>query len=210
MASSRTILGRINDIASVVSPRLSEMKHLYTLTFLFLLISEEKLAKLIDLPFSLRKYDQSDILLEEEDKRDLLRDIKTVYAPEYRIYTNGSIGTLVRKEKREICKYRPREEFIKCTRKKIRSTPDPINEDDRIQMAKNNILETFDMDDNLLDTPDANSWLNYTTYLDPGIQRGQDFSMELNKNLTNVSSLDLSVFWLNEKSTKEIRKLQGA
>ncbi|KAG5896571.1 hypothetical protein JTB14_010399 [Gonioctena quinquepunctata] len=53
------------------------------------------------LPIHIRRYDQGDILQEEEDKRDILRDIKTVYVPENRIYTNDSICDMHSKRKRK-------------------------------------------------------------------------------------------------------------
>lgn len=188
------------------------MKNLLILVWLHFIITQDIVSELIDLPFSFKKYDQSDILLEEEDRRDLLRDIKTVYAPEYRIYTNGSIGTLVSKEKREVCRYcKNLEEFVtKCKGKKFKTTSIPVDEDDKIQMAKENILETFDVDNNLLETPDRNSWLNITNYIEPDIQQEQDIEVGSKKKISDWSSLDLSVFWHNEVGTSEIRKLQGA
>lgn len=191
--------------------RLALMKPSHKIIFIYTIIIQETICRLVNLPFSLKKYDQNDILLEEEDKRDLLQDIKTVYAPEYRIYTNGSIGAQMGKEKREICRYYNYQEFMnKCTKKKIKTTIMPKNKDDQIQIAKNSILETYNVDENLLDSSDSKHWINYTNYVNMGEGQPQDLNMGMERNLTNTSSLDLSVFWHSDMDTQQIRKLQGS
>lgn len=55
-------------------------------------------------PFALKRYDQAEIL-PDEDRREILRDIKTVYAPEYRPYVNESLDTHVTHDKREVRSY---------------------------------------------------------------------------------------------------------
>lgn len=185
------------------------MKKALTLVFLFLISTQNTICTFTSLPFSLKKYDQSDILLEEEDKRELLRDIKTVYAPEYRIYTNSSIGIHMGKEKREICSYYQPNQFLKkCTGQNRRVTPIPLDDDNRFQIAKDNVLETFDIDDNLLDGPEGNGWLNFSNYGDATLSQKR-LGLGLTETIPNVSSIDLGVFWHTEMDTQQIRKLQG-
>ncbi|KAJ8976142.1 hypothetical protein NQ317_018114 [Molorchus minor] len=49
-------------------------------------------------------YDQAEIL-EEDDRRDILRGTKTIYAPDYRMYGNGSTCAFMGKWKRELGLY---------------------------------------------------------------------------------------------------------
>lgn len=185
-----------------------QMSYLYNLMLSYILFNSEIISKHVSLPFSLNRYDQSDVFLEEEDRRDLFRGIKTVYAPEYRIYTNGSIGGFTGRDKRELYEYyRPKEFFEKCKAQKTTSLPE--EEVIPIEMGKNNNFENFDIDDGFLDTVGGNSWLNYTNYIDPDIRREQELHLNPHRNLTNISSVDLSVFWHSQVGTQDIRKIQG-
>lgn len=180
---------------------------MYNFNLFILFFIPGAVFKLINLPLSINRYDSNDVLLEEEDKRDLFRDIKTVYAPEYRIYANGSIGSPAGKEKRDIHEYyNPKDYINKCSMKKKKSSSTPLEEKNFYKLGKNKILEIFDIDNDLLDISDDNKWLNQTNF-DRDIPKGQDIG--LFRNVTNISSLDLSVFWHSQMSTREIRKLQG-
>lgn len=55
-------------------------------------------------PFALKRYDQTEIL-PDEDRREILRDIKTIYAPEYRPYVNESLHAHIVQEKRDVRSY---------------------------------------------------------------------------------------------------------
>ncbi|CAG9829203.1 unnamed protein product [Diabrotica balteata] len=95
-------------------------------------IYEERLVKyLIDsncprTPLSIKRYDQADLLQEDEDRREILKDIKTIFAPEYRVYTNDSICSTVTKRKRtsNYCRddlfkeYDPRRDFFSKSSRK--------------------------------------------------------------------------------------------
>lgn len=185
------------------------MNYVYNLIVFYIFFNSEIISKHISLPFSLNRYDPSDILLEEEDRRDLFRDIKTVYAPECRIYTNGSIGGFIERDKREIYNYQGTKTFFeKC---KAQKTPPFIPREEGVpdDIVKKSNFENFGFDNNFLDTGSGNSWLNYTNYIDPDIRREQDLHVNPHGNFTNISSLDLSVFWHSQMGTQEIRKIQG-
>ncbi|CAG9829204.1 unnamed protein product [Diabrotica balteata] len=77
-------------------------------------------------PLSIKRYDQADLLQEDEDRREILKDIKTIFAPEYRVYTNDSICSTVTKRKRtsNYCRddlfkeYDPRRDFFSKSSRK--------------------------------------------------------------------------------------------
>lgn len=178
---------------------LSRMTQPYKSLFFILFFIPGGFLKLISLPLSINRYDSIDVLLEEEDKRDLFRGIKTVYAPEYRVYTNGSIGSLIGKEKRDIHQFYNSHEFInQCNMNQKKSLSAPLEYDDQFRRANYDIPETFEI-------PEENKWLNFTNYA----STEQNTNNALSKNVTNISSLDLSVFWHSQMSTQEIRKIQG-
>lgn len=93
------------------------MRQLYKL-LLFVIFPTE----IVSNPFYSNRFDQNDILLEEEDKRELSRGIKTVYAPEYRLYTNASISSLIGREKRELCRnYQPEIFLQRCNKRRLQT-----------------------------------------------------------------------------------------
>lgn len=174
------------------------MKQLYHLILLHVIFTSGVFSNPFNLPFLSNRFEHNDILLEEDDKRDLFRGIKTVYAPDYRIYMNVSSNDLIGREKREVCRnYQPEIFLHKCNeRRKITST------------TSYNILDNLDIDKDLMNIPQSRTWMNFSDYVDPDIRREHDYNLDSLKNSTNVS-LDLNDFWHKEMSTQEIRKIQG-
>lgn len=83
---------------------MSQSRQFFSL--LYLLVSFNLSSHTIYLPgpFVLKRYDQTEIL-PDEDRREILRDIKTIYAPEYRLYVNDSLNKYINQEKREVRSY---------------------------------------------------------------------------------------------------------
>lgn len=101
----------------------------YLFLILLKLISSNSL-KCLHSPLSMKRYDQADLLIDDEDRREILKDYKTIFAPEYRIYTNDSICSTVTVAKRkskfedENCRddiykeYDPRRDFFSKSSRK--------------------------------------------------------------------------------------------
>ncbi|XP_023027272.2 neprilysin-4 [Leptinotarsa decemlineata] len=147
-------------------------------------------------PFHLRRYDQFDILQEDEDKRDILRDIKTVYAPENRIYTNDSICRIHGKRKRA-SKYHCQEEEESCFEGiHQKSESHVIDEDNTISKIERIIQDIFpEIQNTTVKIPLENinqDSINYTTEI-------QDYPDETN---------NLTALW-HTIDPKKIRSIQS-
>lgn len=169
-------------------------------------------TKTLSNPFYSNHFDQNDILLEEEDKRELFRGIKTVYAPEYRVYSNASISSLIGREKRELWpNYQPEIFLQRCNkRRKIFTSSTPSEEDDLFinTNGNNDNYNNLDGNNNLMSIPQSEKW-NFSNYIDPDIRSEHDLKLVTHNNATNISSLDLNDFWHCQNGTQEIRKIQG-
>lgn len=189
------------------------MHCLYTLYYvlqIFLLVIAHPILRE---PISLKKYDQGDIFLEEE-KTDIFRDIKTIYAPEFRIYSNGSLNNFLGKGKRALKNGVDVRHDNCITNDDIKpflnykSQENHIDEDELEETVTNNVMERFDISDRLVDKIISRNKSMNTIFLRnaSSLQNTTKFDAE---KFSKVDNLNISSFWHSTLGTNEIRNLQS-
>ncbi|XP_057664077.1 neprilysin-4-like [Diorhabda carinulata] len=181
--------------------------------------------KCINGPFSIKKYDQADMLQEDEDRREIFRDIKTIFAPEYRVYTNDSICSTVTKKKRanDYCRddiykeYDPRRDFFSKSsgkgfyennilyRKYFEETQ-PKN------YKTNNSTGTFLHNESTNNKRDFRQKVLNKLQVDKNFFETKNMNKNINDKKTNkekMSTNEIWPIWHSSLSTKQIRNLQS-
>ncbi|CAH1160108.1 unnamed protein product [Phaedon cochleariae] len=206
------------------------MKLFFSILLLSQLTFCSKLRKLNNhTPLLIKRYDLADILLEEEDKREILRDIKTIYAPEGRTYMNGSICS---KKKRDLNHDRQYDEDLSCPNMKriehdemfpgkrtIHKVMDDENDifSEHIlrKFMEGRVLDELNISSKLLDFTRNRSPNNSTSMFSTTISQTTLTSTQAStendivQSTTPTTIHNIASFWKSKLSTKEIRTIQS-